>query len=110
MSEVYTSRSIRLRWRALDIHEWRKIPAAKRQTFEVSKGKKNPPVRGADIPGRYFLDFYEQGKRGTKNINLRTTYDPHKNEETERLARQVAVNFGDIEWRQRHRFQSKAKG
>jgi integrase len=100
----------RLRWRALSIEEWRSIPEAKRQAFEKSKGKKNPPVRGADIPGRYFLDFYSGGKRHAKNINLRTTYDGPKNDEVERLARQVAVNYGDHEWRQRHRFESKVKG
>ncbi len=102
--------TVRLRWRALDIMEWRAIPEAKRKTFEASKGKKNPPVRGADIPGRYFLDFYQNGKRSTKNINLRTTYDAFANEETERMARQVVLNYGDMEWRQRHRFESKSKG
>ncbi len=102
--------SLRLRWRALDIEEWRAIPKAKRQAFEKSKGKKNPPVRGADIPGRYFLDNYEPGNRHAKNLNLRTTYDSHTNEETERMARQVALNYGDMEWRSRHRFEVKAKG
>lgn len=67
--------------------------------------EKEPPVRGADIPGRYFLDFYNGGKRGTKNINLRTTYDPHQNDETERLARQVALNYEDMDWRAKHRFE-----
>ncbi|HEY3875347.1 MAG TPA: hypothetical protein VGM92_07705, partial [Candidatus Kapabacteria bacterium] len=102
--------TIRLRWRALDIEEWRRVPEAKRQAFEKSKGKKNPPVRGADIPGRYFLDFYQRGKRGTKNINLRTTYDSRQNDETERLAQQVTLNYGDMEWRAKHRFESKSKG
>jgi len=73
--------SVRLRWRALKIDEWRAIPNEKREAFERSKGKKNPPVRGADIPGRYFLDIYEKGNRHTQNLNLRTTYDPQANEE-----------------------------
>ena len=110
MKNQQHSASYRLRWRALNIDEWREIPPAKREAFEKSKGKKNPPVRGADIPGRYFLDFYESGKRSTKNINLRTTYDAQANDETERLARQVGLSYGDIEWRERHRFEAKAKG
>jgi hypothetical protein len=87
----------RLRWRALDIEEWRAISQEKRDAFERSKGKKNPPIRVVDIPGRYFIDFYEEGKRATKNINLRSSYDSHANVETERLARQIALNYGDIE-------------
>jgi len=110
MAEEKKDGSIRLRWRALDIEEWRAIPEAKRKQFEGSKGKKNPPVRGADIPGRYFLDCYANGKRFTKNINLRTSYDANFNDETERLAKQVVLNYGDTEWRQRHRFESKSKG
>ena len=110
MKQQQKSGSVRLRWRALDIKEWRAIPKEKREAFEKSKGKKNPPVRGADIPGRYFLDSYEPGNRHAKNLDLRTTYDPHTNEETERLARQVVLNYGDMEWRSRHRFEVKAKG
>ncbi len=110
MKTQQNSGTYRLRWRALDIEEWRAIPQDKRDAFEKSKGKKNPPIRGANIPGRYFLDFYENGKRNARNINLRTSYDAHANDEAERLARQVALNYGDIEWRERHRFEAKAKG
>jgi integrase len=110
MKQQPNSGTYRLRWRALDIEEWRAIPQEKREAFERSKGKKNPPIRGADIPGRYLIDFYEGGKRNAKNINLRTSYDAHANDEAERLARQVALNYGDIEWRERHRFEAKAKG
>src|SRR5579885_69149 len=102
--------SISLRWRALDIDEWRAIPKAKRDTFAASKGKEKPPIRGADIPGRYFLDFYNGEKRFTKNLNLRTSYDRTTNDEIERLASQVAVNYSNDDWRERHRFESKAKG
>ena len=94
----------------MDIEEWRAIPKEKRAAFEKSKGKKNPPVRGADIPGRYFLDSYEPGNRHAKNLDLRTTYDPHANDETERMAREVVLHYGDMEWRSRHRFEVKAKG
>jgi len=110
MKNAQKAGSVRLRWRALDINEWRAIPKEKRETFERSKGKKNPPVRGADIPGRYFIDAYEAGNRHAKNLNLRTTYDPQANDETERLARQVIVNYGDMEWREKHRFEVKGKG
>jgi len=68
MKNQQHSASYRLRWRALNIDEWREIPPAKREAFEKSKGKKNPPVRGADIPGRYFLDFYESGKRSVEQL------------------------------------------
>src|SRR5207237_1861888 len=90
--------------------DWRAIQKEKREAFERSKGKKNPPVRGADIPGRYFLDSYETGNRHAKNLDLRTTYDANANDETERLARQVIVNYGDMEWREKHRLEEKGKG
>ncbi len=92
--------SLRLRWRALDIQEWRTIPKEKREAFEKSKGKKNPPVRGADIPGRYFLDSYEPGNRHAKNLNLRTSYDSYmRMKRPNGWQRRVALNFGDMEWR-----------
>jgi integrase len=102
--------SVTLRWRALDNSEWKKIDRKRRDKFQASKGKKNPPVRGEDIDGRYYLDIYAHGKRSNRDTGLRTTHDSTQNDEKERLAWQICLNYQDEQWREQHRFGSRSKG
>ena len=104
--------NVTLRWRVTKpfAHEWEALSEKKREAFRQSKGKKNPPVRGAELPGYYYLDIYRNGQRETKRIGLLTTYDGAANDETERNARQVALYYRDETWRERHGFEGNVKG
>src|SRR5437588_7322781 len=81
--------SVALRWRVATMYEpeWKAVSEKKREAFRQSKGRKNPPVRGADFPGYYYLDIYKDGQRDTKRIGLLSTHDSAKNDETERLGK-----------------------
>ncbi|HET6402024.1 MAG TPA: hypothetical protein VFH95_11575, partial [Candidatus Kapabacteria bacterium] len=91
------SHTVSLRWRVSKgfEHQWNALSQKKREAFRQSKGKKNPPVRGAELPGFYYLDIYSNGQRETKRIGLLTTYDGAANDATERTARKVALNYSD---------------
>ena len=106
------SHTVSLRWRVSKgfEHQWNALSQKKREAFRQSKGKKNPPVRGAELPGFYYLDIYSNGQRETKRIGLLTTYDGAANDATERTARKVALNYSDETWRERHGFEGNLKG
>ena len=97
--------TVTLRWRASDPKAWASISENQRQSFRRSKGTKHPPVRGCEMSGYYYLDIYADGVRGTKRLGLRTTDDARSNNETERLALDVARNYQSEEWRIKHGFE-----
>lgn len=92
---------VTLRWRVARSSEpeLESIPAKKRKAFARSKGKKNPPVRSAELPGHYYLDIYQNGQRSFRGLELYTTRDGQANDEVERLAREVERNGQDDKWR-----------
>ncbi len=97
-----------LRWKPTQAQEWKSISQSKRRTFKESKGKKNRPIRGADIPGHYYLDIYDQSAkhREYKFLKLHTTYDAIANVETERVAKQTCTHWHDKSWRSFHGFEN----
>jgi integrase len=86
------------------------LTPGKRQAFQKSKGKKNPPVRGADVPGIYYLDIYNRGVRSRRALNLRTTQTAQANDEVERLAKEAERKAQDEKWRTSHGFESRIAG
>jgi integrase len=104
------STTIKLRWKPLRSSEWKAIIEKKRTVFKSSKGIKKVPVRGADIEGHYYLDIYTDGNRSYEFIGLKTGNDGIANDETERMAKQVAAHWQDETWRVSHGFGTKIKG
>ena len=102
--------TIKLRWKPLRPKQWNGISEKKRGIFKNSKGLKKVPIRGGDIEGHYYLDIYADGRRKYEFIGLKTGTDGHANDETERLAKQVAAHWQDETWRVSHGFGSKIKG
>jgi integrase len=112
MAHYKVTASISLRWHiAREAKgEFAALPATKREMFRRSKGKKNPPVRGSDLPGYYYLDIYSRGKRSYRALNLNTTRNGPANDETERLAKEAERKAQDDTWRVSHGFDSKVAG
>jgi integrase/recombinase XerD len=112
MAQHQKTASVTLRWRVSREAkgELDSIPQKKREAFRQSKGRKNPPVRRADLPGSFHLDIYSRGVRSRRALNLKTTYNTQVNDEVERLAKEAERKAQDDKWRASHGFDSKIAG